>query len=132
MPRCQGLDRGQCLIYWCMPQKVSTGTLGNLCTSSAVSTNHIWYIFVLAGWTYEFGGHPREGGRAPPCVRLPTSINSPFVRKNISMGIAVKESDKLLKVKGSTSFKTPAMLFRNRPEWEVIIFGCIRYVRNYF
>ena len=40
------------------------------------------------------GGTPgREG--APP-ARLPTSINSTFVRKNISMGSAVKESDKLL------------------------------------
>ena len=101
MIRCQGLDRGQCLSYWCMHQKVSTGTLGNLCTSSAVSTHNVWYIFVLAAWTYEVGGHPSEGGKAPPCVRLPTSINSPFVRKNISMGIAAKGSDKLLK-RGST------------------------------
>ena len=56
------------LSYWCMHQNVPTGTLGNLCTSSVVSTNSVWYIFVLAAWTYELGGHPREGGRPPVCV----------------------------------------------------------------
>ena len=80
--------------------------------------HHQW-ICVLAAWTYEVGGHPGEGGRPP--VRPPTSINSAFVRKNISMGSAVKESDKLLR--GSTS--KPPHCFSEWPKWKVFICGCI-------
>ena len=54
---------------------------GNLSEVSCVVPTVPGTFFALAARTYEVG---REGGT--PLRDLPTSINSTFVRKNISMG----------------------------------------------
>ena len=54
---------------------------GNLSEVSCVVPTVPGTFFALAARTYEVG---REGGA--PLRDLPTSINSTFVRKNISMG----------------------------------------------